>query len=98
MATLITREQFGFRCDSDLAQFAALRAGVGVGGAQHALAMQRPELIPVLQNEVQLSLEVWLAMHENLKATRRVRQLFEHLAEGLKSYVGSGQRGGWRGR
>jgi DNA-binding transcriptional LysR family regulator len=98
LATTITREQFGFRCDSDLAQFAALRAGVGIAGAQHALAMQRPELVPVLQNEVQLSLEVWLAMHENLKATRRVRQLFEHLAEGLKSYVGIAQRGGSRGR
>jgi len=31
-ARRLTREDFGFRCDNDLAQLAALRAGVGVGG------------------------------------------------------------------
>src|SRR3984885_12442809 len=29
----VTRENFGFRCDSDLAQFSALKAGVGIGGS-----------------------------------------------------------------
>jgi DNA-binding transcriptional LysR family regulator len=29
----VTRDNFGFRCDSDLAQFAALKAGVGIGVA-----------------------------------------------------------------
>ena len=28
----VARDDFGFRCDSDLAQFAALKAGVGIGG------------------------------------------------------------------
>jgi hypothetical protein len=39
----------------------------------------------VLPKDVQFSLEIWLAMHENLKATRRVRLLFEHLADGINS-------------
>lgn len=86
LATLVTREQFGFRCDSDPAQFAALCAGMGIGGCQHLLALQRPELVPVLPKDLQFSLEVWLAMHENLKATRRVRLLFDHLADHLKSF------------
>jgi hypothetical protein len=33
------------------------------------------------------ALEVWLVMHEDLKATRRVRLLFDHLAMGLTAYV-----------
>jgi DNA-binding transcriptional LysR family regulator len=86
--TPIRREQFGFRCDSDPAQFAALRAGVGIGGCQHVLAAAWPELVPVLPDEIQFALEIWLAMHENLKATRRVRLLFDHLAAGLKEFVG----------
>src|SRR5258708_35340197 len=28
----VTRDNFGFRSDSDLAQFAALKAGAGIGG------------------------------------------------------------------
>jgi DNA-binding transcriptional LysR family regulator len=87
----ITRENFGFRCDSDLAQLAALRAGVGIGGCQANLAARTPELEPVLPKTIQFSLEVWLAMHEDLKSTLRVRLLFDHLAIGLKAYVRSGQ-------
>jgi len=92
LATQISRSQFGFRCDSDPAQFAALRAGMGIGGCQLSLAASRPELVRVLPKEINFALDIWLAMHENLRATRRVRLLFEHLADGLKSYVRAGER------
>jgi DNA-binding transcriptional LysR family regulator len=83
------REQFGFRSDSGLAQLAALRAGVGVGGCQLSVAAKEPELVPVLPRDVMYKLEVWLAMHEGSKAVRRIRLLFDHLAEGLSRYVRS---------
>jgi DNA-binding transcriptional LysR family regulator len=83
----LTREAFGLRCDNDLAQLAALRAGVGVGGCQENIARRMPELAAVLPNAFHYALEVWLVMHENLKATRRVRLLFDHLALGLTNYV-----------
>jgi len=86
-ARKLTREVFGFRCDSDLAQLAALRAGVGIGGCQENIARRAPELVPVLPDAIQYALEVWLVMHEDLKATRRVRLLFDHLAAGLTNYV-----------
>ena len=86
----IARENFGFRCDSDLAQLAALRAGVGIGGCQANIAARTPELAPVLPKAVQFTLEVWLVMHEDLKATHRVRLLFDHLAIGLKAYLRGG--------
>jgi DNA-binding transcriptional LysR family regulator len=86
-ARTLTRETFGFRCDNDLAQLAALRSGVGVGGCQENIARRVPELIAVLPNAFHHALEVWLVMHEDLKATRRVRVLFDHLAVGLTDYV-----------
>jgi len=86
-ARSMTRESFGLRCDSDLAQLAALRAGVGIGGCQDNIARRTPELVPVLPNAFHYALEVWLVMHEDLKATRRVRLLFDHLAAGLTAYV-----------
>jgi DNA-binding transcriptional LysR family regulator len=86
-ARALTRETFGFRCDNDLAQLAALRAGAGVGGCQENIARRMPELVAVLPSAFHYALEVWLVMHEDLKATRRVRLLFDHLAVGLTDYV-----------
>ncbi len=83
----LAREDFGLRCDNDLAQLAALRAGIGIGGCQENIARRMPELIPILPNALQYALEVWLVMHEDLKATRRVRLLFDHLAAGLTAYI-----------
>jgi DNA-binding transcriptional LysR family regulator len=86
-AQSLRREDFGFRCDSDLAQLAALRAGVGIGGCQENIARRTPELVAILPNTVQFALEVWLVMHRDLKTTRRVRLVFDRLASGLTAYV-----------
>jgi len=83
----VTRDNFGFRCDSDLAQFAALKAGVGIGGCQHNIARRFPELVPVLARAIRFELEVWVAMHEDMRSTGRVRLLFDHLAAGLSTFV-----------
>src|SRR5271163_4291254 len=86
-AKRLTRDDFGFRCDNDLAQLAALRAGIGIGGCQENIARRMPELTPVLASEIAFTLEIWLVMHEDMKATPRVRSLFEHLAAGLTDFV-----------
>jgi DNA-binding transcriptional LysR family regulator len=83
----VTRDNFGFRCDSDLAQFAALRAGVGIGGCQHNIARRFKELVPVLGKDIRFELEIWIAMHEDMKSTTRVRMLFNHLGAGLSAFV-----------
>jgi DNA-binding transcriptional LysR family regulator len=83
----VARDDFGFRCDSDLAQFAALKAGVGIGGCQHNIARRFPELVPVLAKAIRFELEVWVVMHEDMRSTGRVRVLFDHLAAGLSAFV-----------
>ena len=82
-----TREAFRFRCDDELAQIAALRAGVGIGGCQEGVARRTPELVAVLPGAVRFALETWLVMHEDLKATPRIRLLFDALAAGLADYL-----------
>ena len=83
----IERNAFGFRCDNEVAQLAALRAGVGIGGCQRAIAARDAGLIAVLPAEIAFSLEMWLVMHESLRTSRRVRLLFDHLAKGLGAFV-----------
>jgi DNA-binding transcriptional LysR family regulator len=85
----ITRDLFAFRCDSDLGQYAALKAGFGLGFCQLGIG-KRDGLVPLLRDVVGFDVGVWLVMHKDAKASRRVRLLFEHLGAHLKSYV-SGQ-------
>jgi DNA-binding transcriptional LysR family regulator len=85
------RERFALRTDSDLAQLAAIRAGFGVGFIQHGIARRDPRLVPVLAAEVSFSLEIWLALHEDLRASRRLRLMMDHLAAGLADHVGRSQ-------
>jgi hypothetical protein len=60
---------------------------VGIGGCQHNIARRFEELVPVLRKAVRFELEVWIAMHEDMKSTQRVRMLFDHLAAGLSGFV-----------
>jgi DNA-binding transcriptional LysR family regulator len=84
----LRRELFTFRCDSDIGQYAALRAGFGIGICQIALA-KRDGLVPLLPGAIQFHLEVWVAMHKDLKTTRRMRLMFDHLAAHLTRYAAS---------
>jgi len=84
----ITRDMFAFRSDSDHAQLAALRTGFGIAGCQKRIAARDPDLVPVLTNAFRFELEMWLVMHEDLRASRRVRLLYDHLAEALSPYAG----------
>lgn len=85
----LTREFFSFRSDNDVAQLAALRAGFGIGAAQAPIAARDPDLVPVLQDVFRYDMEVWVAMHEDLKSSRRMRLMFDWLVEGLTRYVRS---------
>jgi DNA-binding transcriptional LysR family regulator len=88
----VSRETFTFRSDSDLAQLAATRAGFGIGVAQHGIA-RRYGLTPVMPDRTIFSLGIWIVMHENLKGSRRMRAMFDHLVEGFSAYVKDARRG-----
>jgi len=83
----ISRDIFALRTDSDLAQLAALRAGFGLLPCHSAIARRDPNLVPVLADTFSFELEMWVVMHEDLKANRRMRLLFDHLVEALLVYV-----------
>lgn len=82
----LNRELFAFRCDSDLGQYAALKAGFGIGVCQVALA-KRDGLVPVVEGALEFELGVWVVMHKDLRSSRRMRLMFEHLARALQRHV-----------
>jgi DNA-binding transcriptional LysR family regulator len=89
MGVPTTRDMFAFRADSELAQLAALRAGFGIGASQLGIARRDKNLVPVLHSEFIYPMEVWLAMHRDLRNSRRIRLLFDQLATRLSVYAES---------
>lgn len=81
------RDAFALRTDNDLAQLALIRAGAGIGWCQVALAARPPALVRVLPRQLALTLETWLAMHEDLRNSPRCKVTFEALLRGLQAHV-----------
>ncbi|WP_246792864.1 LysR family transcriptional regulator [Burkholderia perseverans] len=86
----LTRDDFAFRADSDLAQLAAIRAGFGIGFCQAALAARDASLVRVLRRAMSLTMDTWIAMHEDLRRSARCMAAFTALAEGLGAYARGG--------
>jgi DNA-binding transcriptional LysR family regulator len=87
----IARDDFALRTDSDLGSLAAVRAGFGIGFIQHGIARRDSNLVAVFPGEIGFTLEMWLALHEDLRASRRLRLMMDHLAAGLADYVAQSQ-------
>ncbi|WP_298259222.1 LysR family transcriptional regulator [uncultured Litoreibacter sp.] len=79
----LTREDFAFRCDSQIVQCEMIRAGGGVGVMACALASTFPEVEEVMPHFIVPSLEIWLSTHEALRHTPRVAAVWKVLEEGL---------------
>lgn len=83
----LSREHFTFRADNDLAQLGAIRAGIGIGICQSPLAARDPQLVRVLRSEFSLTMDTWIAMHEDLRGSARCAVTFAALAAGLAAYI-----------
>ena len=82
-----SRAAFAFRADSDLAHLAAIRAGFGIGICQSALAARDAAIVRVLKTKFSLTMDTWIAMHEDLRESPRCAVTFAALAAGLSAYL-----------
>jgi DNA-binding transcriptional LysR family regulator len=82
----LPRSKFSCRTDSQLAQLGAIRAGLGIGICQKAIARRDPALVAVLPESFSHGLETWVTMHEDLRRVRRVRATFAHLVTAFTAY------------
>ena len=81
---------FSFRTDNDVAQLAAIRAGLGLGICQVGIAARDPMLERILTDSFAFDLETFVVTHEDLKDVRRVRLVFDALVDGLTRYARAG--------
>jgi DNA-binding transcriptional LysR family regulator len=77
----LERDDFSFRTDSSIAQYEAVRHGVGLGVGQVAIFSAMDQVERVLPQVELPSLPVWLAVHQDLRHSPPVRLLFDQLSE-----------------
>lgn len=82
----ITRDLFALRTDNDVAQLAALRASFGIGACQRQIG-ERFGLVPIMPDAFSFQLDIWICMHETLRGNRRMRLMFDHLAQEFGAYA-----------
>jgi DNA-binding transcriptional LysR family regulator len=76
-----------FSCYSDHsnAHWALVRHGMGIGAMLDEIARETPGVIRVLDDVPPLRFPIWLVTHRELRTSRRIRVVFEALAQGLAS-------------
>ncbi|MCE7997527.1 MAG: LysR family transcriptional regulator [Rhodobiaceae bacterium] len=76
---------FGFRCDNDIAEINAVRAGIGIGPLHMGMASHLSDVTQILPDIAVPPLELWLACHADVRHNKRIRVVMDFLAEQLKS-------------
>jgi len=88
MGYTIEREAFALRTDDLMAQWQALRAGLGVGFVASYLARTDPDVMPVLAGQLKVpALPMWLAVHREIRTSRRIRAVYDFLVASLPQVI-----------
>lgn len=83
MARTLPRAQVAFRADSLLALREAVAAGLGVAALPCYLADPDPRLRRIHHPVAELTNELWLLVHPDLRRTARIRAFVDHMVLGL---------------
>ncbi|MDV7270545.1 LysR substrate-binding domain-containing protein [Thioclava sp. A2] len=75
----------GFTSSSIIAQREAIRAGAGLGILPRFMAIDDPELVPVLTDKYVLNRNVWILSHQSTEDLSRVRVVSEYLQRATRS-------------
>lgn len=84
----LTARNFPVQADSHLVHWAFVRQGLGIGLITEAVGDADPAVRRVLPEEPPITFPIWLATHRELHTSRRVRLVFDLLADTLSSSGG----------
>lgn len=60
-----------------------VRQGFGLSIMADEIAARFPEIVPAFEDLAPITFPIWLVTHRELHTSRRIRVVFDHLAEGL---------------
>ncbi len=80
----VTRDAFVLRTDDFIVQWRAVQAGLGVGFLADYMTRAQPDVVRVLPGLLKIPpLPMWLAVHREIRSNRRIRAVYDFLADAL---------------
>lgn len=79
----LTEAHFKCYADNSVAHWALVRQGLGIGAMMDDIAHATPDVVPVLEALPPVRFPIWLVTHRELRTARRIRVVFDLLAEEL---------------
>lgn len=79
----VDRHSFAIRTDAQVAHWKLIEAGAGIGFAANAIASGQPGVERILPELPTGSIPMWLTAHRELRTSRRVRRVYDFLADHL---------------
>ena len=79
----LTRANFRLSSSSQIVALQMARAGLGMVILPEQIAAAIPDLVPVLGTVEAFKVPTWLVAHKELSTSRRIRLVFDHLADHL---------------
>jgi len=77
-------EAFALRTDDFIVQWQAVRAGLGIGFVADYMARTDTDVVRVLPGTLHIpDLPMWLAVHREIRTNRRIRAVYDFLADAL---------------
>ena len=83
MGYLVTKDQFAFRTDDLMAHWHAVKSGVGIGFIADYLARTDVDVVPLLPMLKIPALPVWLAVHREIRGSKRIRAVYDFLGDNI---------------
>jgi len=84
----IEKTAFALRCDDFVVQWQAVRAGLGIGFIADYVQRTDADVVPVLRGQLKIPpLPMWLAVHREIRTNRRVRAVYDYLAEAIPRFI-----------
>lgn len=79
----LTDRNFVLSADNGLVVMELLKQGLGMTALSREMAANVPSLEPILPDQLAIPIPVWLVTHRELHTSRRIRTVFDMLAEML---------------
>lgn len=76
-----------YRTDSGLAMWELVRAGLGIGLMTEDIGRLTPDVDLLLPDDPAFTYPFWLVTHRELQSSRRIRLVFDHLADALTDHT-----------
>lgn len=83
----LKRENFAFRSDDLIVSWQAVRAGLGIGFVSEHMIRTDPKVLTVLPDLPIEPLTVWLAVHREVRASKRIRAVYDFLSNALPGAI-----------